>query len=588
MIRNLRLKNWRAYDRLSIEFKPGTTFVVARNGVGKTSLIESARWAIFGDLVETPETAIRVGATEASAEVTLTLPSSKALRILRTLKRPKVRVSSVVKASLDGQTISESELTTLLEEEWKASGVFLSRTTFLAEGLRLESDPDLLGQLSRAFGVSDLQRARDELISPIAELNNSLRGVRSEAKARQTELATLQEQITDAKGVESEARRQLDEARKAVAEIAEGAEKAKRIIDARERWERWQHEMSALLSDAPERTRDLSTMTAMEILEAEELRLSELLETRQHERAIAEGRLQAVEAGLDDLRAAEGTCPVCRRPLNDQDLVHAERDHMHEMNELREEIERLDFSNLVMELREIRVLIRRVRALGSPPQAPDEQVSPDWQRSIDALDEAHQRLESVVRTHQDSETRRRILEGQLEQLRSDLQREEELKAEYGRLVLLETAQSTIDSVVDEALNELISPMREEVRTRWQQLFVDRPDLQIEPNGAISRLVNGELLPFTAFSAGEKMSASLLLRLIMIASTTAAGFCWIDEPLEHLDPTTRRLTAGMLARGVIATGIGQMVVTTYEDDLARLLAQESDRTDIVYVRAPTNG
>lgn len=586
MITNLRLRNWRAYENLSIDLKPGTTFVVARNGVGKTSLIESARWAIFGDVVGTPETAIRAGTSEASVGVKLALSGGRVLDIERTLRRPRVRVVSSIEARLDGRELTESELITLLEEEWGASILFLSRTTFLVEGLRLESDPDLLEQLSRAFGISDLQRARDELTTPIDELNSSLKDVRSEARTRQSELADLEERVGTAAEAEAAARRELEIARKEAADVSKQAERAKIVIDAGERWKTWQGRMSGLLLDAPERVRESSPSDALEVLEQEEQRLTEALESRQRERAFAEGRLQAIEAGLEGLRTAEGTCPVCRRPLDEADLHHAEQGHTQEMNALREEMKRLDFSDLASELRELKTLAQRARALGPPPEAPEMDMSPSLRQAMDALATANQKLENAVRTHQDNETRLKILEEELAQLRRDLQQDEALDAEYRRLVLLETAQLTIDSVVDEALKELIAPMREEIGTRWEQLFIDRPDLQIEPSGAISRLVNGESLPFKAFSAGEQMSARLLLRLIMIASTTAAGFCWIDEPLEHLDPTTRRLTAGMLARGALAGGIGQMVVTTYEDDLARLLARESDRTEIIYVRTPT--
>jgi hypothetical protein len=32
-----------------------------------------------------------------------------------------------------------------------------------------------------------------------------------------------------------------------------------------------------------------------------------------------------------------------------------------------------------------------------------------------------------------------------------------------------------------------------------------------------------------------MTARLLLHLLALDAATQAGFCWIDEPLEHRDP-----------------------------------------------------
>src|SRR5207253_8110185 len=97
------------------------------------------------------------------------------------------------------------------------------------------------------------------------------------------------------------------------------------------------------------------------------------------------------------------------------------------------------------------------------------------------------------------------------------------------------------------------------------------------------LVNGEALPYSAFSAGEQAGAMLLLRLVTLSTATTARFSWIDEPLEHLDPSTRRLTAAMLAQGGHGDGIRQLVVTTYEEELARDLARADDGTGVVFVR-----
>ena len=41
MITRLELTNWRNYEHADLVLGPGTTFVVASNGVGKTSLVEA-------------------------------------------------------------------------------------------------------------------------------------------------------------------------------------------------------------------------------------------------------------------------------------------------------------------------------------------------------------------------------------------------------------------------------------------------------------------------------------------------------------------------------------------------------------------
>ena len=46
MITLVRLSNWRAYRDVELQMESGTTFLVAMNGVGKSSLLEAVQWAL--------------------------------------------------------------------------------------------------------------------------------------------------------------------------------------------------------------------------------------------------------------------------------------------------------------------------------------------------------------------------------------------------------------------------------------------------------------------------------------------------------------------------------------------------------------
>ncbi|MGH2476908.1 MAG: AAA family ATPase, partial [Candidatus Limnocylindrales bacterium] len=84
MIRRLTLQNWRAYDHLELEFQPGATFVVAPNGIGKSSIVEGARFALFGLVPPAKGGASRIstsGGTSASVDVEL--PSGRTLTVIR-------------------------------------------------------------------------------------------------------------------------------------------------------------------------------------------------------------------------------------------------------------------------------------------------------------------------------------------------------------------------------------------------------------------------------------------------------------------------------------------------------------------------
>ena len=148
-------------------------------------------------------------------------------------------------------------------------------------------------------------------------------------------------------------------------------------------------------------------------------------------------------------------------------------------------------------------------------------------------------------------------------------------------VALQTTQATLD----ELLLQTIEPLAREVDQRWKALFPDRGELTTHADGSVTRNVNGYDLPYDAFSTGEGMGATIVLRLIVAQMATTADFCWFDEPLEHLDPDVRRQVANILARA--SDGVGQLrqiVVTTYEEPLARhLQARSPDRVHLIDVR-----
>jgi DNA repair exonuclease SbcCD ATPase subunit len=89
------------------------------------------------------------------------------------------------------------------------------------------------------------------------------------------------------------------------------------------------------------------------------------------------------------------------------------------------------------------------------------------------------------------------------------------------------------------------------------------------------------IPFTQFSSGEKVVALLATRLLVRGASTRASFVWLDEPLEHLDPPNRRLIASLLT--AVGQHIRQILVTTFEESLARRLAAMSD-VHLRYVRS----
>ena len=150
----------------------------------------------------------------------------------------------------------------------------------------------------------------------------------------------------------------------------------------------------------------------------------------------------------------------------------------------------------------------------------------------------------------------------------------EAAALAGKRVLREAADSVIKSC--------IQPMAEEVRGRWKHLFSSN-GLVFQADGSITRFRDGVELEWDTLSGGERTWARIVTHLIVMGATTSLPFAWFDEPLEHLDPQLRHAVAATLATATRGGSPRQLLVTTYEDSIARQLADDTVGAEIVTIR-----
>jgi hypothetical protein len=245
----------------------------------------------------------------------------------------------------------------------------------------------------------------------------------------------------------------------------------------------------------------------------------------------------------------------------------------------------MDETELATRAARARQIADQLIALGDEPQGPDlaeelALVAPDdarraWQAAVEAAAMAQAALDKAMSS--------------LAAIDANEQRTEELRGMYRELALLEASREAIGSTVGRILFERVDPILAVIRQRWKMLFPDRPDLRLDVDGNFSRKVGGVDLQFDAFSTGERAAAQLLLRLVLVEATTRVSMCWVDEPLEHLDPTSRRMVGGMLAQAASSSqdsslNLRQLFVTTYEEPLARRIADFVHDAHLVYVTA----
>jgi DNA repair exonuclease SbcCD ATPase subunit len=297
--------------------------------------------------------------------------------------------------------------------------------------------------------------------------------------------------------------------------------------------------------------------------------------------------IRANQARLD---ASEGDCPVCRRPLDDATITLAHRANDVEMEALVAELTTFQNDEIsALERREhAQELLRRWTNL--PTLGPEPEITSDRPVSGEDLDAAAQevsialdRLVGARSAHLDAERRlqaARQADDAMRQLENLFRAEAEIRA----------ALNATTATRSELLEHTVAPLASEVSQRWADLFPGRGPISTRADATITRAVNGHTLPFKAFSTGESIGATIVLRLLVAQMATTTDFCWFDEPLEHLDPSVRRQVANILAGAAAADSrLRQVVVTTYEEPLARQLrARAPDEVHLVDVRsAPTD-
>src|SRR5438094_575710 len=107
MIRRLHVRGWRAFEDLPLDLDEGVTFVVAENGVGKTSLVEAAAWGLYGGLADVDARAARrAGSSVAAVELELDLPDGRGLSIARQVDDR----GESMRAELDGSGLSDDDV----------------------------------------------------------------------------------------------------------------------------------------------------------------------------------------------------------------------------------------------------------------------------------------------------------------------------------------------------------------------------------------------------------------------------------------------------------------------------------------------
>ncbi|MGH2732288.1 MAG: AAA family ATPase [Actinomycetota bacterium] len=588
MITRLLLENWRAYRRLELELPAGTTFVIARNGIGKTSLVQGVAWGLFGEkaLKLDPGEAVSIGRAAAHVELDLSLPNGGALRIERTFTA-RGRKAEVTATSGARSVRGEEAVATEIARTFGAEVAHLPRLLFMGEGTLsayLEDSFDLRGHLYHVFGVRPLLEAAESATRLEREARKHAEQARHLQEPDPEVVIALQERVGALRTI-------IEELEAARADLQPQLLAAQQAEEGALRWEAFEvavrdhdrslealaREAASALASSPEIER-----LAQALEEAEVAAERELDSLRQRRMAL-EARITATQQALSQLDQAGAHCPVCLRPLEPDGVAQARHRHEEEVATLRATREDLGLERPLEErLQSARALKRRLSSLPAPI-APQEPRGASSQEAAAAVARLHAELNRLSSSLAERRRESEILELELSKARDAASGQAQVVKAYYREGLATALRTALGETAGRIVSESIDPIAAEVARRWKLLMGTRGGLRLRPDGRLCMKRGEHEIEFRSMSGGEKAIAVLLTHLFLVGATTRAGFMWLDEPLEHLDPRNRRMLASTLAQAA-RTGLRQILVTTYEDTLARGLALSDPTVNLVPVTA----
>lgn len=588
MIHRLCLRNWRSYEHLDLQLDPGTTFVVAPNGVGKTSLVYGLAWGVFGKHSSVdPRGSIRAGAASAEVKVEVDLPDGRRLTISRTAKR---RGAPKSEYQIRGERVAEESALNEMEKAFGVELLVAGRLSMMLGGGHIAASDtlNLESHLHHAFGVAHLLSAAETAESVAKEARKARAALRSTTKQRVGDRAALETEITRLEEEIAALIRRGTKLKRVRDDAAAQRTLVERHLALMEQSDRYQEQRSRLVTSIErllrqQVSRDSNEAIASELrteLEASERAMLEIAESAVTARSVAAASEQAIRL----LDGDQAICPTCVRPLPLHERASAISTHRAQQESAESEVRRLDEAHRVRQThsRTVSRLLAQLQALQPPDIAAEEERLPD-KAAADAL---HQHANADLDEHNQHLGR---VESRLESLRtqiaSDKQVQEEdrqLRTAYRREAATLAGAKVLRAAADHEIESRINPMAEELRGRWKHLFTNN-GLVFRPDGSITRSRDGEELGWDTLSGGERTWARIVTHLIVMGTTTSLPFAWFDEPLEHLDPQLRHAVAATLATATRGGSPRQLLVTTYEHGIAQQLADNTDDAEVVAIR-----
>jgi len=607
VIRNIRIRNWKAHDYLELSFAEGVNFLVGPNAVGKTSVLEAVCLALLGDLTACPAYAsfdLRHLRRDPKryTEIRLQLCSNSATQwtVRRRFAAGTGRRSAELRENGHLKSSAWDDVTRMIVEEFEANSFFFSKVVFLSEGDTFEYSARPPGEaltrhIESVLGLDRFEVLRANLTDiarKFKQEEHGARAARREARARSDDESQRASELSGEIADLEAARTQLEQQ---IAGIEESRRRTavdmKSVQDTVTRLQRlspeWQKTFGKPFPPEP--------LSVLEDAIAEvAAHKGEAIAELERVRAEAAALQAAAEVQRDVMRlmdrteeARQMTCPVCKRDLTPEMVQEIRRDSAAQVAKLDDQQEATQRSLKTWNARlaevrdqqaalaELRVKVRemleehfpsmdipaletRLETLHNMEEKQAEDVA-ELSRRLDETKEraVRRRVElEQIRAQPSAEDLERIRQAQIASLRGQ-HMSELVRTSLGG-ALAEQRRVVLGPLMAELSGELSRFLQSDVEARLNE----QAQLEIVERGSDS------VLSFPQLSGGEKTALLVFTQMFLCKYFSSADFMLLDEPLEHLDADNRRGLVDFLVEAGKAGYPKQLIVTTFEETLVR--------------------
>jgi len=335
LIRSIELKNWKAFDYTKIDFLDGVNFLVGRNAVGKTSILEAICVAFTGEAltVDDPRILLRdnqPNPAEITVEFLFEQNNFQNYQIERVLSKKQRMISRVY---LNKQLVSEGweETSRFLSKLLGIDRNFFERAVYMSESdiLRFNSylpKKAVISQIEEALRIdkmtnliSIINAQKDCYQKMDDEQRKELEIVKQVIPQQQIDLYSLRENQVNIKKQVSQHNAELEELRKST---YSKQEKSQRIDNAIQKIEKMKRDFSDLIDSSTfdldflqgiQGPIDLSIKNLKEIANASEPKIKE--KGALEERILSVNKIMDLFSYVEKEINRTSQCPVCRKPL---------------------------------------------------------------------------------------------------------------------------------------------------------------------------------------------------------------------------------------------------------------------------------